>query len=407
MKVLVVADAYPPEIRSASHLMAEMAEELNSHGHQVSVLTGYPTYNLDHDSQGKHFREHMKEGEITVIRVRTLPHHNVTYLMRGVAQLTMPYFFLRALRKYQNEWFDIVIVYSPPLTLAKIGRALKRRQKIRFILNVQDIFPQNAIDLGALKNPFIITFFERLERKAYASADVITVHSEGNRRFLIANKKIQDTDRLRVLHNWIDVDSMSSSIHETDYRKKYGLVDKFIYLFAGVVGPSQGLDIIIDIAQKTAGYEDIVFLIVGDGMERRRLENQTVSKGLKNVLFRPFIPKEEYGSLVRSVDVGIVSLTSKNKTPVVPGKILGYMAGFKPVLAFLNKESDGHELIKTARCGLSELSDSPVDRLAEVTLDLYRRRMKLEQIGKNGHHYVVKMFSKKMCIDRLETFFSE
>ncbi|HEC62087.1 MAG TPA: glycosyltransferase WbuB [bacterium] len=407
MKVLVVADAYPPEIRSASDLMSELAEELNARGHQVSVLTSYPAYNLAHDSLGKHFDECMNEGGITVIRVRTLPHHKVNYLVRGVAQITMPYLFLRTLQKYQKGRFDIVLVYSPPLTLAKIGRVLKRSQKSRFILNVQDIFPQNAIDLGALNNPAIIAFFEKMEKKAYDSADVIAVHSEGNRRFLIANKKIQDTEKLRVLHNWIDVDSISSSTHETDYRKRYGLVGKFIYLFAGVVGPSQGLDIIIDIAQQAAVHKDIVFLIVGDGMERQRLEKQTVSKGLKNVVFRPFIPKKEYVSLVRSVDVGIVSLTSKNKTPVVPGKILGYMAGSKPVLAFLNKESDGNDLIKTARCGVSELSDSSVDRLVEVTLDLYRRRTELEQIGKNGHDYVAKMFSKKMCIDKLETFFSD
>jgi glycosyltransferase involved in cell wall biosynthesis len=406
MNILIVTDAYPPEIRSAAHLMVELAEELNSRGYQATVLTSYPAYNLDSANMGKQFKECTSESGITVIRVKTLPHHKVNFLMRGIAQVTMPNLFLRALRKFSKGSFDIVLVYSPPLTLAKIGRTLKRSQKTRFILNVQDIFPQNAIDLGALRSPAIIAYFERLEKKAYTCADIITVHSEGNRRFLISNKKVLDIGKLRVLHNWIDVDSMPSS-DKVDYRRKYGLEGKFIYLFAGVVGPSQGLDIVLDIAKEVTGHRDIVFLIVGDGMEKQRLENKARSRGLKNVVFRPFVPKEEYGSLVRSVDVGIVSLTPNNKTPVVPGKILGYMAGSKPVLAFLNMESDGHELIRTAKCGVSESSDSSLARLTEITLDFYWKRTELERMGKNGRDYAVQTFSKRICIDKLETFFTD
>ena len=94
MNILLVTDSYPPEIRSASHLMLELAEELHDRNHQVTVITTWPEYNLDQDSAQRSFTEKEIENGITVLRVKTLPHHNVKYLLRGVAQLFMPVQFL-------------------------------------------------------------------------------------------------------------------------------------------------------------------------------------------------------------------------------------------------------------------------------------------------------------------------
>ena len=99
MNILLVTDSYPPEIRSASHLMLELAEELHHRKYHVTVITTWPEYNLDQDSAPCRFFEKEIENCITVLRVKTLPHHNVNYLLRGVAQLLMPLQFLRKLRQ--------------------------------------------------------------------------------------------------------------------------------------------------------------------------------------------------------------------------------------------------------------------------------------------------------------------
>ena len=114
MKILLVTDSYPPEIRSASHLMEEMAEELNKRGHKVTVVTSYPQYNLDKDNSGKTYHEFSTQKGIDIIRVKTLPHHNVNFIVRGISQLTMPYIFYSKVKKYINGKIDVVIVYSPP-----------------------------------------------------------------------------------------------------------------------------------------------------------------------------------------------------------------------------------------------------------------------------------------------------
>lgn len=403
MDILLVTDSYPPEIRSASHLMQELAEGLRDRGHKITVLTSYPQYNLTDNIKGKTFPEFSIEASINVIRVKTLPHHRVSFIVRGISQLLLPKLFLSKINRYLKSRPDTVIVYSPPLPLARVGVAVKRKYGARFILNVQDIFPQNAIDLGALKNTILIKFFETMEKRAYRAADKIVVHSEGNADF-IRRKNGYHADKISTLHNWIDTKEYAGIERTNYFRRKYSLENKFIILFAGVIGPSQGLDFVIDIAGRVKEYDDIRFLIVGDGMDKARLVSMVKQRNLQNVRFESFVSKEDYPKLVKDADVGLVSLTAKNKTPVVPGKILGYMAASIPVIAFLNKESDGHNIIKDAKCGLSSVPDNPVSG-SEIVLGMYKDRNRLKSYGENGFKYAQNNFEKEICLNKLEGLF--
>ncbi|MEO0271919.1 MAG: glycosyltransferase family 4 protein [candidate division WOR-3 bacterium] len=405
MKILLITDSYPPEIRSASHLMKELAEGLRDRGHEVMVATCYPAYNLSDSALIQEYPIYSVEDNIEVIRIKTLPHHKVNFILRGISQLTLPKFFWRGIKKYFKGNIDVAVVYSPPLPLGYVGYWCKKYMSSKFVLNLQDIFPQNAIDLGALRNPLIIKFFERMERVIYRLADKITVHSEGNKDFLLKSKKITQ-DKVEVLHNWIDINAYQPKQEDGIYLKKLGIEDKFVILFGGVIGPSQGLDLVIKAAEKISHVQDIVLLIVGDGTEKQKLVKEVQSKGLKNVLFYPFIPKEEYAKLLKEVDVGLVSLSSKNKTPVVPGKILGYMAAGLPILGILNKESDGHSIIKDAECGYSTISDD-YSKLAELMVKMYREKHLLREMGYKGYMYAVENFSKDRCIDKIENIFRE
>ncbi len=403
MNILIVTDSYPPEIRSASHLMQELACELKNRGHKITVITTYPRYNLVEEFKEKVFQEFVNEDGINVIRIKTLSHHKVNFNYRGFAQLTMPFLFYFKGKKYFDKNIDLVIVYSPPLPLALFGKFIKNKYNAKYVLNVQDIFPQNAIDLKILTNPILIKFFEYIENQAYKSADEITVHSEGNKKFLLQSKNI-DPNKLHILHNWIDVDLYIKAKNEGRFRKKYGLEEKFIFLFAGVTGPAQELDLVINAASQLQDLKDACFLIVGDGTKKEHLVKLSQSLELKNVIFKPFVSKDEYPFLVKEANVGIVCLSNKNKTPVVPGKILGYMASSIPVLAFLNKESDAHLLIKEANCGFTMTSDNHKEA-ASLIMNIYKQRDSLKIYGENGLKYVLNHFEKGICVSRLERLF--
>jgi len=400
MNILLITDPYPPEIRAISYMMQELAEELTSRGHNVTVVTSWPRYNLSIEAKQKSFKVLSIEKGIKVIRVKTPPCYKVSYIIRGVAQLSLPYLFFRQIKKFVKQKINAVIVYSPPFPLAMLGIKIKKIYAAKYLLNIQDIFPQNAIDLGILKNSLAIKFFERMEKKAYQNADQITSHTESSRKFLIEKKGVP-AEKVSVVSNWIDLGGFKNAETRGIFREKYGLKNEFIFLFAGIIGPSQGLDFVIQVAKRISDIPGVCFLFVGDGTEKVRLQKMAEEYNLQNVKFQPFVSHQDYPFLVKEADVGLVCLSTKNKTAVIPGKLLGFMASAIPVVAFLNKESDGHRLIEETQCGYSAVSDD-----LEEAVNLIRKTLdgkdKLAEHGLNGYEYVVSRFSKKVCVDKLE-----
>ena len=402
MHILLVTVAYPPEVRSASHLMYELACEFRDRGNKITVLTTAPQYNIPNEKKDVINKESVIEEGIRVLRKKTLPVHKINYVMRGIGILALPFYLFRLAKRHLNH-IDMIIVYSPPLTLALLGGWLKRKFKCKFILNLHDIFPQNAIDLRILRNPIVIAFFEFIERLAYNVSDYITVHSEGNLKLLLDQKNVAK-ERISVLHNWVDTEPFEKAKRSGLYRTKYGLNGKFVILFAGVIGPAQGLDIILPIADNLREIPDIVFLIVGDGTERERIEYQANKMNLQNIQFSGFVSKEDYPFLVKDVDVGLVCLNKDMKTPVVPGKIQTYMAGAIPVVGILNKESDGHILIRDACAGFS-VEAGDVEASVDVIEKLYYDEDLRNRMGEAGRLYVNSHFSKSVCVNSLYKIF--
>lgn len=395
--ILIITDAYPPEIRSSSQLMKDLAVGLNQAGFRVFVATSYPAYNLPLSNKEK-WPEYTNENGVFVIRIKTLPHHRVNFIIRGIAQLLMPYFFLLKIKKYLKEGIDIIILHSPPLPLAITALKLKYLYKAKFVLNLHDIFPQNAIDLGILRNKFLINFFESLEKKIYQKSDLIVVPSLEHKNYLNEKKGV-DKEKIEVIYHYINLEPHLKVNKRGKFRKLYNLEDKFIFLFAGVIGPAQGLDLIIEIANKIKHIKEITFLIVGEGTEKNNLIQKVKELKLENVIFKPFIPLEEYPELVKDCDVGLITISSNYTTPVVPGKLLGYLANKIPVVAFANKESEVFSIIKKANCGYAVLS-SNFEEAIRVVLKIYKEKNKNKILGENGFTYLLKNFSLEIALSK-------
>jgi len=400
--ILIIVDSYPPEVRSAAQLMKDLAKGLSEKKHNVWVATSYPKYNLA-DFKKITWAEFANEDGIKVLRIKTLPHHKVNFIIRGVAQILMPYIFFYKIKKNIKEKIDTVIIHSPPLPLSITAYKVKKFYGAKYILNLHDIFPQNAIDLGILKKwkhwP-VIWIFELMEKNAYKKADLIVVPSNEHKNFLIKKRSVP-LEKIEVIYHWIDSQLFLKTKKTGRFRKLYNLEDKFIFLFAGVLGPSQELGLVIEVADKIKDKKDIVFLLVGDGSEKERLMKMSEDLGLKNVIFKPFVSLEEYPELVKDCDVGIISLSTKNTTPAVPAKILGYMAAGIPVVAFLHKESEGLLIIQKAECGYGIVADDK-EKAQELVLKIYNEKEKLKEYGENGLRYLLKNMDKKVCVDKFE-----
>ncbi|MGC8810748.1 MAG: glycosyltransferase family 4 protein [bacterium] len=416
MNILLLTAYFPPDTGSASHLFYELGIALVERGHAVTVITGMPGYHalgpMERYKGKRWIRE--KVNGMDVVRVATpqLPRH----LMVGRALWQFgaaAAFFLADLRAPRH---DIAMVYSPPLPLGLTAWGLKRLRGIPFVLNVQDLFPQSIIDLGLLKNRWLIRLFEGMERFVYARADAITVHSEGNRRHVAGKMesgkgKKEKGEKIRVIPNWVDMNFIRPGERMNGFREEHGLDDAFVVSFAGVLGYSQDLDVVLEAARILKDgnpkseipnpQSEIVFLIVGDGVEKARLEAKTRQIGLDNVRFLPMQPREKYPAVLHASDASLVTLHAQVRTPVVPSKILSIMAAGRPVVAALNHESDASRLIDEAKCGICVPPEDP-QALAEAVLKLYHDASLREELGRNGRRYAEEHLSLDVCVERYE-----
>lgn len=404
LSILLLSRYFPPEIGTAANLFYDLAKGLSKQRHQVTVVTNFPWYNLETIPVRYKGRLYMREtmDGFEVIRV-AFPIFGPKKVKLIAGHLTTPLTsFIGGLIVKRP---DIIFVYSPPLFMGLTGWLLSVFKKVPFIMGVQDLHPQCYIDQDVLKNRLTIWLLEVVERFCYRKASLITVHSPGNKEYIVKKKGIEG-DKIKVLPNWIDTDEIMPLPRDNEFSRRHNLNGKFIVCYAGTLSISQGLMSIIEVANILKHRNNIEFFIVGDGIEKQRMVDRANELGLKNVEFLGMQPKILYPYVVASSDVGLVMLNSKVQTPVVPSKILSIMAAARPVLASLPLEGDAAKLIKDAQCGIC-VGPENSEELARKIVYLSENRDICEGFGIRGHEYVEKNLSLKKSIKDIEDMFNE
>ncbi len=406
MKILMLTDRFPPEVRSSAHLFHDLARMLQTRGHEVRVITKAPSkytaQEANSDPRKSQDGWDLVEG-VQVRRVRWIPFLDGSLGVRALDHLTLWLPFAWAGRQWPRA--DIVLIYSPPLPLALAGGAYQWWYRTPFVLNVQDLYPQTAIDLGLLRNRVGIRAAEHLEMTAYLLAEGIVVHSEGNQKFLVDRKRVLRA-KVRVIQNWVDLAKVRPGPRENGFRQKQGLAGRFVVSFAGLMGYAQDLTTTIEAAELLQDRPDILFLLVGEGVAESRWKALAAKKRLSNVRFLPMQPKGSYAQLLTASDVCLVPLANELRTPVVPGKLQSIMASGRLVIATLNLGGDTSRIIESARCGYA-FEPGNARQVAETILRLYHSPALAEQLGANGRAYAEQHFSLSECCSAYERLFEE
>ena len=348
MKVLSLTYYFPPEIGTGPHLPFELCESLVKLGHDVTTVTGFPRYNLD--AMPPQYRGHFMHFEemsgINVYRINAPNSHTKLRYLRGIVQQVVPSMLaIRAI--FLKNKPDIVYTDTPPLLMGVAAHLVAKRFGIPCVVNVQDLFPQCALDLGLLHNKTLIRFLESMEHYIYQNSTFIIVMSEGNRKYVI--NKGGCPDRVQAIYNWVDADLIRPSQRMNDFRKVHGLGNKFVVLFAGTMGWSQGLETVVEAARHLANEPEILFLLVGGGVELEKLKKQ--AEGLRNVRFLPIQPRDVYPQVLAACDVALVTLRAEVTTPTVPSKISTIMAAGRPIIASI-PPGDAPRIIAEANGGI-------------------------------------------------------
>ena len=390
MKIQLITGYFPPDVGSAAHLFADLGAEFVRRGHEVTVLTNYPSYNVDVATLPARYRTGRRMTEqysgMTVIRTKPLGMPRHIPWLRGLDQVSSALQFVFAGGRHAPSKPDVILVYSPPLFYGVTALALRWITGGKTVLNIQDLFPQSAVDLKLLKNGFLIGTFRKLESWLYRSADHITVHSSGNQEHVMRHGG--RNGRVSVAPNVVDTNSLRPGARENEFRRRHGIPGSaIVFSFAGVLGYSQDLDTVIEAARSLAGIPELLVYIVGDGVEKPRLLE--LAKDCGNVRFLPMLPKEEYAELLHASDVGLVTLRAAVQTPVVPSKILSLMAGGRTVLAALPLHGDAPRLIEEAGCGRC-VEPENMRALAEAMAALTKDAARLAAYGASGREYAEK-----------------
>jgi glycosyltransferase involved in cell wall biosynthesis len=288
-------------------------------------------------------------GDVQVLRLKAPRTKDVGYIRRTLGELIMSFAMLWHFRKspLANEKWDGVVWYSPSIFHGPLVSKLKKSSVCRSYLIIRDIFPEWAVDMGLMGRGLPYQFFKTVARYQYSVADVIGVQTRGNKQYFRSWLK-KSGRQLKVLQNWLDkpVD-VQCSIRIQDTL----LAGRKVFVYAGNMGIAQGLDIILDLAEKLLTRKEIGFLFVGRGSDTARLKILAQSKQLDNVVFFDEIDPDEIADLYAQCDIGIVALDPRHKSHNIPGKFLTYMQSGLPVLANINAGNDLAQIIRDQGVG--------------------------------------------------------
>lgn len=374
-----------PHLSNDRNIFASLIHEFKDHGHKVLV-----------SSKGKNITQTRLEVEsdIPVLRIKSPDFTGVgSNVKKALAYqqyvLKQRYFVMKY---WGKEKIDVIISHSLPPELGYIVKGLKRQFNCKFFLEVADFTWQDAVAYGYFKKNGPIGLYYRFwERLLFKQADYIGVPTKGNVPFIRSFYPWLDEKRFYVFPFW----QKPIELQKNDsIRTELGLQDKFIVIYGGSVGAAQRIEHIIELAESCRDVEDMVFLILGSGAYLPVIKQMSEDKGLRNVIFKDFIPQEQYLQLLGACDVGLIVLNEKMATPNFPSKSLSYFNLKVPVLAALDHVTDFGDMMIENRAGLWAHSDD-IPSLKEKLMEYYNSQELRETMADNAYNLFMETMTPK------------
>lgn len=337
----------------------DLMRKFRDEGHQVYIVTAAERRLGQETSL-------VESHRVKILNVKTLNVQKTNIVEKGIGTLLIESQFKAAIKKYLGDVkFDLITYSTPPITFTNVVKYLKQQnpQAVSY-LQLKDIFPQNAVDIGMMSTTgvkgLLYKFFRRKEKKLYAFSDYIGCMSPANVEFVLKHNPEVDAKRVEVAPNSLELKAYSSQDGQEQaeryyIRKKYNLpTDKPIFIYGGNLGKPQGIDYLIKCLDAVKGRTDCHFVVVGTGTELPKLQEwydglRLTAYGLKantnstnhtNVTVMKGLPKEDYDMLVRNCDVGLIFLDHRFTIPNYPSRLLSYLENKMPVLCATDPNCD-------------------------------------------------------------------
>jgi len=335
---------------------------------------------------------------VHALSVRTLNVQKTSVIEKGLGQVSLEFLYMRAIKKYFGDVkFDIITYSTPPITLTKVIEwAKKMNPNAVTYLQLKDIFPQNAVDLGMLKTTGLKSIlyigFRKKEKRLYGISDYIGCMSPANVRYVLKHnpevaRRHAKKPIVEICPNSIELGNADICEDEKrDILQKYGLpTNKPIFIYGGNLGKPQGIPFLIECLEANKNRTDCHFVIVGTGTyyddlaawyQNNRNYCVTVMKGL---------PKTDYDLLVRACHVGLIFLDYRFTIPNFPSRLLSYLEYKMPVIACTDPNCDTGIIAKENGFGLWTPSND-VEAFTKVVDTMLASDIK--EMGEKGYEFL-------------------
>ncbi len=386
-------------------VMSRIVHELANRGHELHVVTSLPWYRKHQVEQGWSGAlwrvEKTNWGSIT--RVQPFAGKTKSNLLRRAVGFVL-FSYLVGLRALfaGKVWrrVDGVLAMSPPLTLGLIGWHTKLFRGGKLVFNIQDIFPDAAIKTGAITNKKIISFASWLERTSYKCSDSVVLLSDDLANNVQSKLEQKFHKRVKVIPNFVDTQAITPMSRTTKYRTELRIDDALVVMYAGNVGFSQSLEMLVSAARE---LPQLIFVINGEGAARESLKKS--AHGLSNVRFGDYQDVSRLSEVLATGDIHVVPLKRGLGSVSVPSKTYSILASGRPVLAAVDLDTEVPRILAAADAGVCvepENSAAFISALRAMTLD----PKTLSEMGERGRKWVENHASPASVAQRYEALYT-
>ncbi len=399
MRILLIHQYFLEKNDPGGSRFNEMTKTWAQEGVHVTVLAGMIHANASGKAEkykGKWFVKDQYDDYTEVIRCHVSESYNVNFIGRLWGYFSFVFFALWAGLFKTKGKYDLILVTSPPLFVGITAYFLSKFKRLPYVFEIRDLWPESAIDTGVVTNKWIIKVSYGLEAFIYKNAKLINVLTPAFREALISKKNVASS-KVIYIPNAADFSLTEELLQTFDakaFRKEIGISEETLLItYVGAHGVANHLIQLVDVASQIQD-KPVLFLLIGDGMQKKMLQEEVEKRGLKNIRFINSVPKKEVFRYILASDLG-ASVLKKVDTfkTVYSNKTFDYMACKKPILMAIDGVS--RQLVEEAQAGVYVEPENTADYIEKINHYLAHREL-LQQQGLSGYHYARTSFDREI-----------
>lgn len=398
-KILIHSIVFSPDGVSTAYLYNDIVLGFKDAGYEVVVLTTTPHYNLiitalQMQPLNRKLFGLFYESDFDGIRVIHVPLKK--YKSTIIRILSFIYWhFLSLIIGLSIKKIDFILSPSPPLSIGLISILIAKKNRAKFIYNVQEIYPDLLIKNGALKSNIIIKSLKRLEKYVYNQASaVITIDQKFYDQIV---DRFNEKDKLKIVPNFVDTELYKPISKEVELPNPFKKdPHKVRLLYAGNIGFYQDWEPILFAAKKLRDT-NIEFWIIGEGVKKEYLIKEVDKHNLTNIKVLPYQDRELMPLINSFADIHFISISKEMEQEGFPSKVYTIMACSKPMIVITGENTPLYNFLKPLNCSIL-ISNKRNEEFVHSITELANNESKKHELAQNGYDIIQQSYTKEKVV---------